>query len=144
MIEPDIPSPPFPPASDRHRMRVDLRTQYLPEESDPLQQHYVFAYHVTITNTGDMPAQVVARHWQITAANGVKVVVHGLGVCGEQPLLAPGESFSYTSGTPLTDTHGTIEGHLLCVGIDGATFCTPITPTVLDHHCFDSTGLTLH
>ena len=84
-----------------YEMSINVRTQYLDEQSEPDRSHYVFAYAVTIKNTGSIPAQLISRHWVITDAGGKIQEVRGLGVVGHQPLLQPGEQFEYTSGTSL-------------------------------------------
>jgi len=89
---------------------------------DPRQACYVFAYTVTITNTGTMPAQLVSRHWVITDAENKVQEVRGLGVVGEQPLLKPGESFEYTSGTAITTPVGTMQGSYQLVAENGEHF----------------------
>ncbi|HBF51252.1 MAG TPA: Co2+/Mg2+ efflux protein ApaG, partial [Massilia sp.] len=78
---------------------VTVRTQHLPEQSNPERDNYVFSYTITIRNTGSVPAQLISRHWVITDANNRTQEVSGLGVVGHQPLLKPGEHFEYTSGT---------------------------------------------
>ena len=89
-----------PPNAD-YQLTVAVRPEYLPDQSEPAAEHYVFAYHVTITNTGRVAAQVVSRHWIITDGDGREEQVKGLAVVGYQPVLKPGEKFEYTSGTPL-------------------------------------------
>lgn len=96
--------------------------QYLPEQSQPTRGLYAFAYTVTISNTGQMPAQLIARHWIISDANGERTEVKGLGVIGQQPLLQPGEVFTYTSGTHLPTATGSMLGTYLCVTEEGAPF----------------------
>ncbi|MFO7747719.1 MAG: Co2+/Mg2+ efflux protein ApaG, partial [Orrella sp.] len=82
-------------------MSVVVQAQYMPDQSDPANQAFVFAYTVRITNTGQRPAQLISRHWVIVDGNNEQQDVRGLGVVGQQPLLAPGEVFEYTSGCPL-------------------------------------------
>ena len=84
----------------QYQFTVETQPQYLPDQSDPEQDIYSFAYTITITNTGDIPAQLIARHWRINDARGHTEEVRGLGVVGHQPLLKAGESFQYTSGWP--------------------------------------------
>lgn len=81
-------------------LSVSVTPRFVPEQFDPGEQQYVFAYTVRITNTGEHPAQVISRHWIITDGNQRVQEVRGLGVVGQQPLLAPGETFEYTSGCP--------------------------------------------
>jgi uncharacterized protein affecting Mg2+/Co2+ transport len=82
-----------------YEFTVSVKTQYLEEQSQPDSSHYVFAYAITIKNTGQVAAQLISRHWVITDANNHIEEVRGLGVVGHQPLLQPGEQFEYTSGT---------------------------------------------
>jgi ApaG protein len=95
---------------------------YLPEQSAPAQGLYSFAYTITIRNTGDVPAQLISRHWIITNELGEIEEVKGLGVIGQQPLLKPGESFEYTSGCRLRTPSGTMQGSYFCVAEDGERF----------------------
>jgi ApaG protein len=110
---------------------VAITPQYLPDQSDPAEQQYVFAYTVRITNRGKQAAQVISRHWIITDGSQNTHEVRGLGVVGQQPLLAPGESFEYTSGCPLPTPIGTMHGSYHCVGEDGIPFDVPIPEFVL-------------
>lgn len=112
-------------------MSVSVVPRYLPEQSDPTQQRYVFAYTVRITNTGTQPAQVISRHWVITDGAQRTEEVRGLGVVGQQPLLPPGESFEYTSGCPLATPVGTMRGTYHCVGENGVPFEVEIPEFVL-------------
>ncbi len=109
-------------ASDKHQIQIDVRTSYLPGQSEPGQNRYVFAYTVTITNAGSVPARLVTRHWIITDANEQKREVHGEGVVGEQPYLLPGTSFQYTSGTILETPVGTMQGSYQMIADDGTAF----------------------
>ena len=115
-----------------YHMSVEVTPQYLPEQSDPDEGLYVFAYTVTITNTGEVAAQVISRSWNINDANGRTEKVKGLGVVGQQPLLSPGQSFQYTSGTRLATPTGTMHGSLFCVAEDGERFEADIPMFVLD------------
>ena len=110
---------------------VTVTPQYLPDQSDPSKQQYVFAYTVRITNRGKQAAQVVSRHWIITDGAQNTQEVRGLGVVGQQPLLGPGESFEYTSGCPMPTPVGTMRGSYHCVGEDGIPFDVPIPEFVL-------------
>jgi ApaG protein len=114
-----------------YQMTVTVRTQYLEDQSDPDRSHYVFAYAVTIKNSGNVASQVISRHWVITDANNHVQEVRGLGVVGHQPLLQPGEQFEYTSGTTLATPHGTMHGEYFCVAEDGEQFESPIPEFVL-------------
>lgn len=109
-------------ASDKHQIQIDVRTAYLPGQSEPGQNRYVFAYTITITNSGSVPARLVTRHWIITDANEQKREVHGEGVVGEQPYLLPGSSFQYTSGTILETPVGTMQGSYQMIADDGTAF----------------------
>lgn len=115
-----------------YHMSVEVTPQYLPEQSDPDEDLYVFAYTVTITNTGEVAAQVIARTWNVNDANGRTEKVKGLGVVGQQPLLNPGQAFQYTSGTRLATPTGTMHGSLFCVAEDGERFEADIPMFVLD------------
>ena len=109
--------------SDRkYDIMVAVKTAYLPEQSDPARSTYVFAYTITITNTGEVAAQLISRHWIITDADSQVQEVKGLGVVGQQPLLQPGESFEYTSGTSLATAVGTMRGTYQMVAGDGKAF----------------------
>jgi len=109
--------------SDRkYDITVAVKTAYLPEQSDPARSTYVFAYTIKITNTGEIAAQLISRHWIITDADSQVQEVKGLGVVGQQPLLQPGESFEYTSGTSLATAVGTMRGTYQMVAGDGKTF----------------------
>ena len=114
-----------------YQMTVTVRTQYLEDQSDPDRSHYVFAYAVTIKNSGNVASQVISRHWVITDANNHVQEVRGLGVVGHQPLLQPGEQFEYTSGTTLATPQGTMHGEYFCVAEDGEQFESPISEFVL-------------
>ena len=100
--------------------------QYLEDQSNPVRHEYAFAYTVTIVNSGDVPAQLIGRHWVITDANGKVQEVEGEGVVGEQPWLRPGEDFEYTSGAVLETDLGTMHGSYHLVADDGTRFDAPI------------------
>lgn len=110
---------------------VSVTPQYLPEQSEPNNGHFMFAYTVRITNNDENAAQVISRHWIITDADQKVQEVRGLGVVGQQPLLAPGETFEYTSGCPLPTPFGTMRGSYHCVGDNGIPFEVPIDEFVL-------------
>ena len=103
-----------------------VSVQHLPEQSDPKQQLYAFAYTVTIRNTGDITAQLIARHWVITDAEDHRDEVRGLAVVGHQPVLKPGEHFEYTSWTRIATPHGTMRGTFLCMTDDAEPFDAPV------------------
>lgn len=105
-----------------YEIDVKVDTLYLPSESDPDENRYVFAYTITIENQGTVPAQLLTRHWIITDANGKVQEVKGDGVVGEQPHLKPGEGFQYTSGTMLETPVGTMEGSYQMKADDGKDF----------------------
>ena len=115
-----------------YQFRVDVRPQYLPEQSSPAQGLYLFAYTITISNTGNVAAQLISRTWNVNDANGHTEKVKGLGVVGQQPLLQPGQSFEYTSGTRLRTPTGTMHGSYFCVAEDGEKFDVDIPMFVLD------------
>lgn len=108
--------------SKKYDIQVNVRTVYIPEQSDPDAERYVFAYTVTIANEGTASAQLISRHWVITNAENQVQEVRGLGVVGEQPFLRPGESFEYTSGTSLGTPVGTMRGSYQMVSEDGNKF----------------------
>jgi len=105
---------------------VSVAVRHLPEQSDPQSGQHAFAYTVTIRNSGDVTAQLIARHWIITDANGHTEEVRGLAVVGHQPLLKPGETFEYTSWTRLATAHGTMRGSFFCMTDDAQPFDAPI------------------
>jgi ApaG protein len=115
----------------KYHISVSVNTAYLPEQSDPSSDRYVFAYTVTISNTGTVAAQLISRHWVINDAENVTQEVNGLGVVGEQPLLQPGESFEYTSGTAMATPVGTMQGAYQMVAEDGKKFDAEIPPFTL-------------
>ena len=118
-------------AATEYRIRVDVETSYLDEQSDPRQSRYVFAYTITVRNEGQVPARLMTRHWVITDANGKVEEVRGDGVVGEQPLLRPGEHFDYTSGAVLETPVGTMRGSYQMVADDGHRFEAPIAQFTL-------------
>jgi ApaG protein len=105
---------------------VSVVAQFLPEQSDPVSDVYTFAYFVTIKNVGNIAAQLIGRHWVIEDAKGNHQEVKGLGVVGQQPLLQPGESFTYNSGTQIESPVGSMHGTYLCVAEDTTVFETQI------------------
>ena len=115
-----------------HAIRVTVKPFYLEDQSSPAENHYVWAYHVRIENTGTEKVQLRTRHWRITDALGRIQEVRGPGVVGEQPILAPGESFEYTSGTPLPTPSGIMVGTYQMEGPDGGLFDVRIPAFSLD------------
>lgn len=115
----------------RYRVSVQVQSQYLPEQSVPGDRMFAFAYTVTIRNDGSVPAQLVSRHWHIEDETGKVVEVDGLGVVGQQPLLAPGQSFEYTSGSQIGTPKGSMQGSYFFVAEDGHRFDVPIPLFVL-------------
>jgi ApaG protein len=105
-----------------------VRSAYVPEQSEPDREQWFFVYNVEITNEGEETAQLVSRHWIITDANGRVQEVKGAGVVGKQPVLAPGESFEYTSACPLTTPFGTMHGTYQMVTREGDGFDAEIAP----------------
>jgi len=114
------------PEAKKYCVAVTAHSTYLPDQSDVDSSRYVFAYTITITNTGSLPAQLVSRHWIITDANNQVQEVRGQGVVGEQPMLRPNESFQYTSGTAIATPVGTMRGSYQMVAEDGMQFDAPI------------------
>lgn len=112
--------------SKKYRVEVQAASRFLPDQSDEAAGRYVFAYTITITNTGTVAAQLVSRHWIITDAENRVQEVRGLGVVGEQPILQPDESYEYTSGTAIATPVGTMTGSYQMVAEDGVTFDAPI------------------
>jgi ApaG protein len=116
----------------KYQFRVEVTPSYITEQSSPEQALYVFSYTITITNTGQVAAQLISRTWNVNDANGHTERVRGLGVVGQQPLLKPGQAFEYTSGTRLRTPTGTMHGSFFCMAEDGEKFDTDIPMFVLD------------
>ncbi|MBA3059948.1 MAG: Co2+/Mg2+ efflux protein ApaG [Gammaproteobacteria bacterium] len=116
----------------KYQFRVEVAPRYLPAQSEPQQDLYVFAYTITIVNVGQVSAQLISRTWNVNDANGHTERVKGLGVVGQQPLLQPGEAFEYTSGTRLRTPTGTMHGSFFCVAEDGEKFDVDVPMFVLD------------
>lgn len=110
----------------KYEMNVMVRTTYLPEQSDESIDRYVFAYTVTIANTGMVAAKLISRHWIIADGENDIQEVRGLGVVGEQPLLKPGDTFEYTSGTTISSPVGSMKGSYQMVAEDGLRFVASI------------------
>jgi len=114
-----------------HKIQIVAQVKYLAEQSDEADNRYVFSYTITLTNNGENTVQLISRHWVITDANNQVQEVRGQGVVGEQPVLKPGQSFGYTSGTVLSTPVGTMTGSYQMVEEDGAKFDAPIPQFVL-------------
>jgi ApaG protein len=115
----------------KYEFTVTASPQFIAEQSDPEADQYVFAYTITVHNTGEMTARLLSRHWVITDADGNVEEVKGDGVVGEQPLLRPGEAFRYTSGCPLETPFGSMRGTYHCVAEDGTHFDATVPEFVL-------------
>jgi ApaG protein len=114
-----------------NKIKVDVETRYIEDQSNPEQNYYVFAYTITIQNKGRQNAKLLTRHWVITDSNSKIQEVRGDGVVGEQPLLKPGEQFVYTSGTKLETAVGTMKGSYQMLADDGSHFDAQIEEFVL-------------
>ena len=113
------------------QIRIQVATDYMDDQSEPDADRYVFAYTITISNEGDVAAQLLSRHWVITDANGKVQEVSGDGVVGEQPYLNPGERFRYSSGAVIETPVGAMQGLYRMKSDDGASFDAPIAPFTL-------------
>ncbi len=120
-----------PREPEPYAVEVDVDARFVPDQSKPESDRYVFAYTVSLRNLGVMPARLQTRHWVITDANGKVEEVRGEGVVGEQPRLQPGEGYSYTSGAVLDTQVGTMRGTYLFHADDGTDFEVPIPEFVL-------------
>ena len=114
-----------------HRIRVDVATSYVEDQSNPTEGRFVFAYTITIRNEGQVAARLMTRHWIITDANGKVQEVQGEGVVGEQPYLKPGQGFRYSSGAILETPVGSMQGSYRMVADGGEVFDAPIAPFTL-------------
>jgi ApaG protein len=113
---------PAPAVPAKYAIKISANAFFLPERSDEDNDQFVFAYTIKITNVGSMAAKLISRHWVITDAESKVQEVRGVGVVGEQPVLAPGESFEYTSGSSLETSVGTMRGTYHMVAEDGTKF----------------------
>ena len=111
---------------ENYSVTVSAKTQYLPEQSDEAASRYVFAYTISIRNEGSVAAQLISRHWIISDAQGLVQEVRGMGVVGAQPVLQPGQSYEYTSGTSIATPVGTMRGSYQMLADDGTRFEAPI------------------
>lgn len=108
--------------SEKNKIQIEAVPQFIEGQSSPEDNRYVFAYTVTITNSGSVPAKLLSRHWIITDANGKVQDVRGEGVVGEQPYLKPGETFRYTSGAMIETSVGVMQGNYTMRSDDGDQF----------------------
>jgi ApaG protein len=115
----------------KYQIEIIVSSYYLPEQSDPTVNRYVFAYGIRLLNIGSVVAQLISRHWIITDSDGQVQEVRGLGVVGNQPVLKPGESFEYTSGCQLATPVGTMRGTYQMTAEDGMQFDAPIPEFLL-------------
>src|SRR5262249_21200129 len=115
-------------SSSEHKIRVDVETSYLDEQSDPREGRYVFSYTITIRNEGQVPARLLTRHWVITDANGKVEEVRGDGVVGEQPYLRPGQGVRSPRGAAPDTPVGSMQGSYQMLADNGAHFDAPILP----------------
>ena len=113
-------------SNSRYQIDVSVQVRYVADQSNADQHHYVFAYSVRVRNEGLVGARLMTRHWRITDADGKVREVRGEGVIGEQPWLAPGESFEYTSGAVLETSVGSMRGSYQMLADDGTLFEAPI------------------
>jgi len=118
-------------SSEKYRIEIAARVNFLAEQSDEADGRFVFAYTITLTNASDSAVQLVSRHWIITDSEHHIQEVRGKGVVGEQPVLKPGQSFEYSSGTVLATQVGTMQGSYQMVAEDGTEFDAPIPMFVL-------------
>jgi ApaG protein len=109
-------------STKKYEFTVQAQSSFLPDQSDEANDRYVFAYTITITNTGEVSAQLISRHWTITDSTNNVQEVRGMGVVGQQPVLRPGESFEYSSGSALSTPVGTMRGTYQVVAEDGTRF----------------------
>lgn len=112
-------------------IHIEAKASYLEDRSDPREGYYFFSYRVVISNQGEETVQLLSRRWVITDGDGRQEVVEGPGVVGEQPILAPGEAFEYTSYCPLSTPVGTLHGVYRMVVADGSRFDAEISPFTL-------------
>lgn len=115
----------------KYDIDISIRTVYLPDQSDEEADRHVFAYTITIANTGTVASQLISRHWIINNGDGTIQEVRGLGVVGEQPLLKPGDSFEYTSGTVISTPVGSMKGSYQMAAEDGVHFDVTIPEFIL-------------
>jgi|TARA_B100000678_G_scaffold284132_1_gene285248 ApaG protein len=114
--------------NSKDKINIKVEPRYIQERSEPIRSIYFFAYHITVSNQGEKAAQLITRYWHITDGNGQVEEVRGPGVVGEQPRIAPGESFEYTSFCPLPTPFGVMKGSFQMLRDDGTDFDAPISP----------------
>ncbi|WP_283742785.1 Co2+/Mg2+ efflux protein ApaG [Sideroxydans sp. CL21] len=117
--------------SSHYRIKISVQVRYLADQSDEADNRHVFAYTITLANEGEHAVQLLSRHWIINDANNHVQEVRGKGVVGEQPVIKPGQSFEYTSGTVLATQVGTMSGSYQMQVVDGGEFSVPIPQFVL-------------
>lgn len=115
-------------SNSNDKIKIKVEPQYIQKRSEPIRSIYFFSYHVTILNQGQRTAQLMTRYWHITDGNGQIEEIHGPGVVGEQPHIAPGDSFEYTSFCPLHTPFGVMHGSFQMRRDDGTHFESPIAP----------------
>ena len=115
-------------SDSRYNIDVSVVTRYLPEQSQPEQSRFAFAYTVTVSNKGELPAKLLSRHWVITDGDGRVQEVRGAGVIGQQPLIEAGASHTYSSGTVMTTRVGIMQGSYQMLADDGKRFDAVIAP----------------
>ena len=122
----------FPYAQITNNIRISVMTEFLEEQSDINKSLWVWAYHITIENNGITTVQLLERYWEIIDESGKIKEVEGLGVVGLQPLIEPGEHFTYTSGTPLSTSSGIMSGYYKMIEKSGKSFVAKIPKFSLD------------
>ena len=113
-------------SNNEARIRVNVKSEFVPEQSDPGTERYVFAYHIAITNDGEEPARLLTRLWVITDGEAMVEEVRGDGVVGQQPSIAPGETYEYSSGAILKTPVGSMQGSYGMIDEHGERFEAPI------------------
>jgi ApaG protein len=116
----------FPYSATTEDVTVRVAVSFLPEQSEPARGRWFWAYHIRIENNGRAPVQLISREWTISDGRGARHDIQGEGVVGEQPVIAPGESFDYVSGCPLSTPNGWMEGRYRMVGGDDRAFAAEI------------------
>lgn len=115
-------------SDSRYQVDVSVTTRFLPEQSQPEQNRFAFSYNVSIQNNGDLAAKLLSRHWLITNGDGHVQEVRGSGVIGQQPLIEPGATHTYSSGTVMSTRVGTMQGSYQMLAADGKKFDAIIAP----------------